>query len=209
MKAADVDTTPVGSVRSRPRAPLALVGLAALCVATWLGVALLAAVPRTDSEGRLVLFVWHRTSGWWQGSLTLLAAALTVVLAVCLPVVVVRRWVPRPWRAFTASVGSVLVLAVGGYLAVLSFLSVALVGAEGTQVLLTGAGGRQVLVTQDGFDGDVVAVWQPTGRLSWVRDAAPTTLDPRAGTCHLEPSPGGALVACGPTSQPLDPPPAR
>ena len=209
MTAADVDTAQVGAVRSRPRTPRALAVLAALCVATWLGVALLSAVPRTDSEGRLVLFVWYRTSGWWQGSLTILASALTLVLAVWLPVVTVRRWVPPRWRALTASVGAVLVLVVGGYLAVLSFLSVALAGAEGTQTLVTGAGGRQVLVTQDGFDGDVVAVWQPAGHLTWVRDPTATTIDPRAGACRLEPSTGGGLLVCGPTSQPLAPPPAR
>jgi hypothetical protein len=159
MNAVDVDTSRVDAGRSRSRTPRVLVVMAALCVATWLGAALLSAVPRTDAEGRLVLFVWHRTSGWWQGSLTMTASALTLVLAVWLPVVAVRRWVPPRWRALTASVGSVVVIAVGGYLAVLSFLSLALVGAEGSQTLLTGAGGRRVLVTQDGFDGDVVAVY--------------------------------------------------
>jgi len=48
---------------------------------------------------------------------------VVVMLAVWLPVAGARRWVPARWRAFTASVGSVLVLTVGGWLTVLSFSS--------------------------------------------------------------------------------------
>ena len=46
-----------------------------------------------------------------------------VVLSVWLPVAAARRWAPARWRAFTASVGSVVVLALGGWLAVASFTS--------------------------------------------------------------------------------------
>ncbi len=48
-----------------------------------------------------------------------------VVLSVWLPVAAARRWAPARWRAFTASMGSVIVLALGGWLAVLSFTSLA------------------------------------------------------------------------------------
>jgi hypothetical protein len=51
----------------------------------------------------------------------LVACLAVVVLAVWLPVAAARRWAPARWRAVTASVGSALVLALGGYLAVLSF----------------------------------------------------------------------------------------
>lgn len=51
----------------------------------------------------------------------LVACLAVVVLSVWVPVVAARRWAPARWRAFTASVGSVVVLALGGWLAVLSF----------------------------------------------------------------------------------------
>jgi hypothetical protein len=178
-----------------------------LTAAAWAGAVVLANLPTHDADGRALLFVWHRTSGWWQGVLTLVASALTLVLAVWLPVAAVRRWVPAPWRAFTASVGALLVLALGGWLAVLSFLSLAGSGAEGTQLLLTGADGRRVLVTQDGFDGDVVGVWQPVGRVTWVRDPGSAALDPAAGDCRVEPKAATDVVVCGATVQPLAPPP--
>lgn len=57
---------------------------------------------------------------------TILAACLlAVVLSVWMPVLVVRRWVPAPWRAFTASVLAALVLALAFWLAVLSLRSLA------------------------------------------------------------------------------------
>ena len=55
----------------------------------------------------------------------LVGCVVFVVLSVWLPVVAARRWAPARWRAFTASVGSVVVLALGGWLAVLSFTSLA------------------------------------------------------------------------------------
>jgi hypothetical protein len=55
----------------------------------------------------------------------LVGCVVFVVLSVWLPVAAARRWAPAPWRAFTASVGSVVVLALGGWLAVLSFTSLA------------------------------------------------------------------------------------
>jgi hypothetical protein len=202
-------TTPQpDAVRSRRRAPRALVALVVLATATWVAVLVLADLPTTDAAGRSVLYFWQRTSGWWQGVLTVAASLLTVALAAWLPVVVVSRWVPRRWRALTASVAAALVLVLAGWLAVLSFLSLALGGAEGTHTVVTGADGRRVLVTRDGFDGDVVAVWQPTGSFTWVREPTATTVDPTSGRCHLEPSPATALLVCGATSQPLDPPPA-
>lgn len=51
----------------------------------------------------------------------LVACLAVVVLSVWVPVAAARRWAPARWRAFTASVGSVVVLALGGWLAVLSF----------------------------------------------------------------------------------------
>lgn len=51
----------------------------------------------------------------------LVGCLVFVVLSLWLPVVAARRWAPARWRASTASLGSVLVLAVGGWLAVLSF----------------------------------------------------------------------------------------
>jgi len=52
----------------------------------------------------------------------LLAACLAlVVLSVWLPVAAARRWAPGPWRAFTASVGVALGLALTAWLAVVSF----------------------------------------------------------------------------------------
>jgi hypothetical protein len=52
----------------------------------------------------------------------LLAACLAlVVLSVWLPIVGARRWAPAPRRAFTASVGAALGLALTTWLAVLSF----------------------------------------------------------------------------------------
>ena len=200
-----------GAVRRRRRgAAWVLLALAVLAVAVWGGVLALAGLPRTDAEGRGVLFVWQRTSGWWQGVLTLVASTLTMVLAVWLPVVAVRRWVAAPWRALAASVGAVLVLVVGGYLAVSSFVSLALSGAEGTQTLVTGADGRRVLVTRDGFDGDVVQVWQPADRVTWLRDPVATTIDPQAGPCRLTSTgEGTTLLVCGPTAQVLAPAPTR
>lgn len=182
--------------------------LLVLTAVAWAGAVALANLPTGDADGRALLYVWHRTSGWWQGVLTLAASALTLVLAVWLPVAAVRRWVPARWRALTASVGAVLVLALGGWLAVLSFLSLLGSGAEGTQLLLTGADGRRVLVTRDGFDGDVVGVWQPVGRVTWVRDPGPVTaLDPADGPCRLETRAATDVVVCGATVQPLAPPP--
>ena len=55
----------------------------------------------------------------------LVGCAVFVVLSVWAPVAAARRWAPARWRAFTASVGSVVVLALGGWLAVLSFTSLA------------------------------------------------------------------------------------
>ena len=56
----------------------------------------------------------------------LLAACLAlVVLSVWLPVAGARRWAPARWRAFTASVGAALGLAVTAWLAVLSFSALA------------------------------------------------------------------------------------
>jgi F0F1-type ATP synthase membrane subunit a len=51
----------------------------------------------------------------------LVGCLVFVVLSLWVPVVAARRWAPARWRASTASLGSVLVLAVGGWLAVLSF----------------------------------------------------------------------------------------
>lgn len=53
----------------------------------------------------------------------LVGCAVFVVLSVWLPLVVARRWAPARWRAFTASMGSVMVLVLGGWLAVLAFTS--------------------------------------------------------------------------------------
>ena len=53
----------------------------------------------------------------------LVGCMVFVVLSVWLPVAAARRWAPARWRAFTASVGSLLVLALGGWLAVVSFTS--------------------------------------------------------------------------------------
>jgi hypothetical protein len=53
----------------------------------------------------------------------LVGCVVFVVLSVWLPVAAARRWAPARWRAFTASMGSVMVLALGGWLAVLSFPS--------------------------------------------------------------------------------------
>ena len=58
-------------------------------------------------------------------TVVLVGCVVVVVLSVWLPVVAARRWAPAPWRAFSASVGSVVVLALGGWLAVLSFTSLA------------------------------------------------------------------------------------
>jgi hypothetical protein len=55
----------------------------------------------------------------------LLGCLVVVVLSVWLPVVAARRWAPARWRAFTASVGSVVVLALGGVLAVQAFRAIA------------------------------------------------------------------------------------
>ncbi len=52
----------------------------------------------------------------------LLAGCLAlVVLSVWLPVAGARRWAPARWRAFTASVGAAVGLALTAWLAVLSF----------------------------------------------------------------------------------------
>ncbi len=56
----------------------------------------------------------------------LLAACLVlVVLSVWLPMAGARRWAPARWRAFTASVGAALGLALTTWLAVLSFTALA------------------------------------------------------------------------------------
>ena len=55
----------------------------------------------------------------------LVGCLVFVVLSVWVPVVAARRWAPARWRAFTASVGSVVVLVLGGWLAVLSFTALA------------------------------------------------------------------------------------
>jgi hypothetical protein len=48
-----------------------------------------------------------------------------VVLSVWLPMAGARRWAPARWRAFTASVGAALGLALTTWLAVLSFTALA------------------------------------------------------------------------------------
>lgn len=55
----------------------------------------------------------------------LVACLLLVVLSVWVPVATARRWVPAPWRPFAASLGAALGLALTGWLAVLSFTSLA------------------------------------------------------------------------------------
>jgi len=61
----------------------------------------------------------------WQGGAAVALGALVVVLAVWLPVVGARRWGPVRWRAVAASLGSALVLLLGGGVAVLSFTALA------------------------------------------------------------------------------------
>ena len=52
----------------------------------------------------------------------LLAGCLALgVLSVWRPVAGARQWAPAPWRAFTASVGAAVGLAITAWLAVLSF----------------------------------------------------------------------------------------
>ena len=102
--------------KSRSRASWALPALALVTVAAWAGAVVPAGSPGTD--------------GWWQSVLTVGAAALTMVLAVWLPVVVTRRWVAAPWRPATASVLAVLVLGAGAWLAVLSLASLAVSGGD-------------------------------------------------------------------------------
>ena len=56
----------------------------------------------------------------------LVACLVLVVLSVWAPVAAARRWVPSPWRPFTASVAAALGLALTGWLAVLSFTALSL-----------------------------------------------------------------------------------
>ena len=51
----------------------------------------------------------------------LVACLALVVVSVWLPVAGARRWAPTQWRAFTASFGAALGLALTAWLAVLSF----------------------------------------------------------------------------------------
>jgi hypothetical protein len=99
------ESTP-GRARARSRMPWALVTLTALTAAAW--VAVLAHPPLPTDPVRSVL--------------TLAAAAGTLVLAGWLPVAVVRRWVAAPWRASTASVGALLVVVLGGWLAAVALV---------------------------------------------------------------------------------------
>lgn len=87
--------------RARSRAAWALVTLTVLTTVAW-AVALALPVPPTHPA---------------RSVLTLAAAAGTLVLAGWLPVAVVRPWVAAPWRASTASVGALLVVVLGGWLA--------------------------------------------------------------------------------------------
>ena len=112
---APTETDAVGPP-SRPGTPWGLLALTAVTVVAWLAVALLAGGAGAGGTTR-------PAAGWWQSVLTVVASALTLVLAVWLPPVVVRRGVPARWRALTASVGAVAVLALGGWLAVLSLVS--------------------------------------------------------------------------------------
>ena len=51
-----------------------------------------------------------------------------VVLSVWLPATAASRWVPARWRAFTASFGAALGLALTAWLAVVSFTAFAAAG---------------------------------------------------------------------------------
>ena len=55
----------------------------------------------------------------------LVACLVMVVLSVWLPLAVARRWVPGRWRPFAASLGAALGLALTGWLAVVSFSTLA------------------------------------------------------------------------------------
>ena len=58
----------------------------------------------------------------------LVACLVMVVLSVWLPATAASRWVPARWRAFTASFGAALGLALTAWLAVVSFTAFAAAG---------------------------------------------------------------------------------
>ena len=58
----------------------------------------------------------------------LVACLVMVVLSVWLPATAASRWAPARWRAFTASFGAALGLALTAWLAVVSFTAFAAAG---------------------------------------------------------------------------------
>ena len=187
-------------------------------VARWLGVTLLAAavyaswatilhltrLPVTDATGRGLLYVWRgRDSDWWRDQLSGLAVVTSLALLGWL------FWrgaqlVHRPWRRVATVIAMTVwsaVTAVG-----LTVGGLAMVYVGGTLTTVHGPGGVTRVVTQDEFDGDVVEVYRPIGRSTYLResdnDGNRIALDPRRGPCSItgQPPARELVLSCGDTS---------
>ena len=178
--------------------------MAAIAGASWATVHHLARLPVTDSTGRSLLYVWRgHDSDWWQGQPLGLALVTSSALLGGL------FWrgtqlVHKRWRSVATVIamtvwltGTALGLTVGG---------LAMIYVGGTLTTAHGPGGTTRVVTQDEFDGDIVEVYRPIGRFTYLResedDGSGIALDPRRGPCSItEQRPAGELVlSCGDTS---------
>ena len=172
--------------------------------ASWVTVHHLARLPVTDSTGRSLLYVWRgHDSDWWQGQPLGLALVTSSAL---LGWLFWRgaRLVHERWRRVATVIAMTVWLTVTAVGLVVGGLAMVYVG--GTLTTVHGPGGVTRVVTQDGFDGDVVEVYRPVGRFTYVLesedDGSGIALDPRRGPCSItgQPPARELVLSCGDTS---------
>jgi len=177
--------------------------LTAVACASWATVLHLIRLPVTDSTGRGLLYVWRgHDSDWWRGRGVGVALVMSFAALGWLFWLGVRL-VCKPWRRVVTVIAVAVWLAgaaVGGAVGGLAMIYVG-----GTLTTVHGPGGVTRVVTQDEFDGDVVEVYRPVGRFTYLResdDGGEVSLDPRRGPCSItgEPSAGNLVLSCGDTS---------
>ena len=177
--------------------------LAAVACASWVTVLHLVRLPVTDSTGRGLLYVWRgHDSDWWRGRGIGVALVTSFALLGWLFWLGVRL-VRKPWRR-AVSVIAVVVWLAGAAVGV-GVGGLAMIYVGGTLTTVHGPGGVIRIVTQDEFDGDVVEVYRPVGRFTYLReseDASGVSLDPRRGPCSIteQPPVGDLVLSCGDTS---------
>ncbi|NHA68561.1 hypothetical protein [Phycicoccus flavus] len=187
------------------RSEWALASAAALTVVPWTVFGLLGRLPRRDDRGRRVTQVVLLDTQVWRAWSLVAGAVLLAVLLLLLLLVLARR-ARGGARVVTAAVGGTLWLGVAALLAVVAFFG--LLGTGGRSEVVTGADGRRVMLTADSVDGDVTAVYQPSGRVTWVAEPAGPEVDRWQHPCTLVSRPDlTGTVRCGSTAQEIGPPP--